>query len=144
MKKALQESMRNLNRFYLESTQILDAFSAYFGRQRASKINENSGRGLERPLEASGVAFGKPLGRIWRLWRRQLAKKIKVLRNARGPSLSRDLDRVRQTNSVTPCSPEGRRRISPLALRIPPGRPQICGPYPFLTSKIASKISLDF
>ena len=115
MEKALQESMRNLHRFQPDFTSILDAFSAYFGSQRASKINENSGRGLERPLEASGVAFGRPLGRIWRLWRRQLAKKIKVLRNARGPSLSRDLDRVRQTSLVTPCSPEGGRRILPNA-----------------------------
>ena len=61
MNKALQESMRNLNRFWLDFRFILEAFSVYFGSQRASKINKNSGRGLERPLEASGVAFGRPL-----------------------------------------------------------------------------------
>ena len=61
MEKALQESIGKLRRFHPDFTSIFDAFSAYFGSQRASKINENSGRGLERPLEASGVAFGRPL-----------------------------------------------------------------------------------
>ena len=61
MEKALQESIGKLRRFHPDFTSILDAFSAYFGSQKASKINENSGGGLERPLEASGVAFGRPL-----------------------------------------------------------------------------------
>jgi len=61
VEKALQESIGKLRRFHPDFTSILDALSAYFGSQRASKINENSGRGLERPLEASGVAFGRPL-----------------------------------------------------------------------------------
>ena len=53
--------MRNLHRFQPDFTSILEAFSAYFGSQRPSEINENSGRDLERPLEASG----KPLGGLW-------------------------------------------------------------------------------
>ena len=52
------------------------------------------------------------------------------------PLLSRELDRVRQTHLVTPCSPDGGRRILPWAPRIPPGRPQKIGLPPFLASKI--------
>ena len=62
MKKALQESMRNLSRFWLDFCFIWEGFSTYFGSQRASKINKNSGRGLERPLGASGIGLGRPLG----------------------------------------------------------------------------------
>ena len=68
MKKALQESMRNLNRFWLDFSFILEAFSVYFGSQRASKVNKNSGRRLERPLGASGVGFGRSLGAFGGSW----------------------------------------------------------------------------
>ena len=68
MKKALQESMRNLNRFWLDSGFMLDAFSVYFGSQRASKINKNSGRGLERPLETSERGFKRLLEGFGRFW----------------------------------------------------------------------------
>ena len=84
MKKALQESMRNLNRFWLDFSFILEAFSVYFGSQRASKVNKNSGRRLERPLGASGVGFGRPLGAFGGLWERDLAKKNFIQRRPGG------------------------------------------------------------
>ena len=144
MKQALQESMRNLSRFWLDFCFIWEGFSTYFGSQRASETNQNSDRGLERPLEASGVAFGRPLSRIGASGGQNCPKKLWDRRNARGPSVSRDLDRIRHAHSVTPSSPEGGRRILPRdpAHSAKPA-PKISGP-PLFDLQKPSKISLDF
>ena len=145
MEKALQESMRNLHRFQPDFTSILDAFSAYFGSQRASKINENSGRGLERPLEASGVAFGRPLGRIWRLWRRQLAKIIANLADCAGPlsqSRSRQSSTDKSSHALLPRRGAPDPPQCPRAFLQTDPKSGVC--WLCLASKTAFKISIDF
>ena len=130
MKKALQESMRNLSRFGLDFCFIWEGFSTYFGSQRASKINQNSDRGLERPLETSGVAFGRPLSRIGASGGRNCPKKLWAGGMRGGPlsvEISTEFDRPIQSR---PAPPKGGGGSSPMPPRIPPNRPQKSGAPP--------------
>ena len=121
--------MRNLHRFRLDFSLILDAFSAYFGSQRASKINTNSGRGLERPLEASGEplgnlweAFGSPGSGIWPKWGPKVAQTF-YPGGMRGDPLSVEIstefDKPIQSRFAPPKGGGGSSLGPP---RIPPGR----------------------
>ena len=143
MEKALQESMRNLHRFQPDFTSILEGFSAYFGNQRASQINENSGRGLERPLEASG----RPLRSLWEAFGTHLEapeagnrKKHSLPAAPLSVEISTEFDRPNQSRPAS----RGGGGSSPGLSRIPLGRPQKIRGTSFPASKIASKISLDF
>ena len=145
MKKTLQESMRNLHRFQLDFSLILGAFSAYFGSQKTSKINENSVKGLQRPLGASGVAFGRPFKPNWSLWRPKLSQKTLGLAECAGAlsqSRSRQSSTCAFSHALLPPKKGG--GSSPGPPRIPPGRPKSPVGWPSLASKIASKFSLDF
>ena len=125
---------------FIDSSQILPRFWMPFRHilaakehPKSMKIQAGAWRDLWRRLVWD-------LGSLWNAFRGSgggnWQKILQTWRNARGPSLSRDLDRVRQTCFVTPCSTEGGRRILPNA-----PAPKC---WPCLASKIASKFSLDF
>ena len=121
---------KSLTGIHYNSSQIPARFYLYFRCLFGIFWHPKNIQNQWKFRQGLGEAFGSVWGGIWeafggisRLWRRQLAKITKVLRNARGPSLSRDLDRIRQQFLSRPAPPKGGGGSSPKTPRIPPSRP---------------------
>ena len=106
----VRESSSNFCRFWMDFGSILGAFLDNFGDQMASKIFENSGRDLERPLEASERGLERLLEASGASWGKTSdGRGLDVDRpgGMRGVPLLLEFDRIRELVLSRPAPPEG-------------------------------------
>ena len=106
----IRELSSNFCGFWMDFGSILRAFLDHFGDQMASKIFENSGRDLERPLEASERGLERLLEASGASWGKTSAGRglgVDWPSGMRGVVVLSEFDRIRGLVLSRSAPPEG-------------------------------------